>query len=178
MIDGALLYSALVAAGLVIWLVLTVVNQFRRGAWISGIKQRDVLALIPTWTFFAPRPGVTDHNLLYRDRGPEGDLSAWRQVHPADASFLRCLWNPTKRERKSISDLSQSLVRSAARPLGNRLYTQLSYVVLLNLVAQARPSAFAIERQFIIVRSFGFKRMRAPQILFASDFHVLDDPAA
>jgi hypothetical protein len=177
-IDGALLYSALIMAGLAVWLVLTVVNQVRRGARIAAIKQRDVLALIPTWTFFAPRPGVTDHNLLYRDRGPAGDLSAWRQVRPPDASRLRWLWNPTKRERKSVSDLSQSLVRSAARPLGNRLYIQLSYVLLLNLVAQARPSAFAVERQFIVVRSYGFARRRAPQILFASDFHVLDDPAA
>ena len=70
--------TGLIIGGLSLWFALSVLNQYRRGALIRPVKRRDAFSLIPTWTFFAPRPGVTDFNILYRDRARDGAFGPWR----------------------------------------------------------------------------------------------------
>jgi hypothetical protein len=168
-------YTVATGAVLAAWTVLTVLNQFNRGALIRRVKRHDAFALIPTWTFFAPRPGITDYNVLYRDSDPVGALSPWRELWPYRSSASRVVWCPDKRARKSLSDMCQGLVRLASARPGAKPRLDVSYVALLGAVSQRPRSGMAARRQFIIVRSFGYLRARPPEVLFASDFHALDD---
>jgi hypothetical protein len=168
-------YEIAVILILACWILLTVANQFKRGSLIRPIKRRDPFALIPIWTFFAPRPGVTDHTLLYRDRRPANLVSGWRELSPQETSLVRLAWSPRKRARKAISDLSQSLVRLSTHRLGSRICLDYSYLTLLTVVIHAPGYELAIQRQFIIVRSYGYTPVRPTQILFSSEFHSLDD---
>ena len=66
------------------WAMLSALNQFGHGRLIRPVKQRDLFSLIPIWTFFAPRPGITDFNLVYRDRSPDEPTRAgasWSHSH-------------------------------------------------------------------------------------------------
>ena len=71
-------YTAVVIAVLSTWLCISVVLQFRPKGIIS-LKQYDFFALLPRWTFFAPRPEISDYCVLYRDRMWTGELSPWRK---------------------------------------------------------------------------------------------------
>ena len=156
-----------------LWFILTVLNQYRRGMLIGRIKRHDPFGLIPTWTFFAPRPGTTDHNVLYRDRLSDGSYSPWREVLPPGTGMIRLLWNPAKRSRKAVGDSCQQVVRLIGRRIGKRLLTQVPYLTLLNYVCQQPGAELAEARQFAIVRTYGY-RPKSPEILMISNLHQLD----
>jgi hypothetical protein len=158
------------------WLVLSALNQYEHGRLVSRVKRRDLFSLIPVWTFFAPRPGITDFNVLYRDRSPEGAYSPWRELEPLDAYALRGVWNPRKRMRKGITDVCNAMMRISGRRIGSRMYVQLPYLMLLNSVCAAPCSVPGSERQFAIVRTFGYTPLREPHILFVSALHRLEEP--
>jgi hypothetical protein len=174
-VSVAFVCTTAMGAVLAAWTVLTVLNQFNRGSLIRRVKRHDVFALIPTWTFFAPRPGITDYNVLYRDSDPVGALSPWRELWPYRTCASRVVWSPDKRARKSLGDMCQSLVRLASARSGAKPRLEVTYLALLGAVSRRPRSGMAARRQFIIVRSFGYLRVRPPEVLFASDFHTLDD---
>jgi hypothetical protein len=171
------LVTILIGAALAVWLALTVLNQFQRGRLIRPIKRRDIFSLIPTWTFFAPRPGVTDYNVLYRDRSEDGRCSHWRELDQIcpPATARRVLWNPDKRVRKGTSDMCTAVLRVAPRAAGKQILVNLAYISLLNLVSMKPRTALSQERQFLIARSTGYGASRNPKVLFLSGFHRLDD---
>ena len=156
------------------WLVLSALNQFGHGKLIRPVKQRDLFSLIPIWTFFAPRPGITDFNVVYRDRSPDGAYSRWCELEPLAPVPFRAFWNPRKRMRKGLTDVCNSLLRVAARKVGSRMYVQLPYLMLLNSVSAAPATVPGARRQFAIVRSFGYTPLREPVVLFVSALHELD----
>jgi hypothetical protein len=172
-----MLVTTLIGIALAAWLALTILNQFHRGRLIRPIKRRDVFALIPTWTFFAPRPGITDYNVLYRDRSKDGDCSHWRELDAirSRASVCRVLWNPDKRVRKGTSDMCNAVLRVARRSAGKRLLINLAYISLLHLVCLKPRTPLSHERQFLIARSTGYGAPRDPTVLFISGFHRLED---
>jgi hypothetical protein len=170
-----MLLTILIVAGLSAWLALSILNQFRRGRLIRPIKRRDVFSLIPTWTFFAPRPGVTDYNVLYRDRSPDGHFSPWHELDSLSPRARRLMWNPDKRVRKGTSDMCNSLLRAAPRCRGKSILVNLSYISLLNRVCNQSRTQISHERQFLIARSSGYGRARNPKVMFMSAFHRLDD---
>src|SRR4051812_48659631 len=91
-----------------VWLGLSGLGQFD-APFITRIRARDHFSLMPRWTFFAPRPGVTDYHLLYQlfpDDWPNG----WHEEHLADPRTVwGAIWNPLKRNKKALCDSVRSL---------------------------------------------------------------------
>lgn len=171
MIDA---FTAPVGALFGVWLVLTALNQYKRGVLIRPIKRRDVFSLVPTWTFFAPRPGVTDYNILYRDRCAEGTVSAWYEVNPVRDTPLKVFWNPGKRVRKGVNDMCNSLLRNPVRRQ-KRVIIELPYITLLNHAGTEPRTPVSESRQFMIARSDGYRLLEEPAIVFVSGFHELEE---
>lgn len=156
-----------------LWLALTVCNQFKRGSLITPVKRHDVLALIPTWTFFAPRPGVTDFHLMYRDCSASGGYSSWHELRTPRAGALKGLWNPSKRQGKGVTDMCNTVLRLSRQNLGRRIYVQVPYLVLLNAACAAPRTNVSHMRQFAIVRTTGHDAPRETTMLFVSALHRL-----
>jgi hypothetical protein len=153
--------------------VLTVLQQFDRGKLIAPIRDRDLFALIPSWTFFAPRPAVRDLNILVRDELPGGEKSPWRELDDLEPSPWRFLWNPRKRSRKAAGDLAMCVCDLPyEKDLEPELYAlDLSYLALLNHIMNVRPNPLAQRRQFMLTRSRGYSEEREPEVRFVSWFH-------
>jgi hypothetical protein len=156
-----------------VWFALSVLNQFKRGRLIARVKRHDVLALIPTWTFFAPRPGVTDFNVMYRDCAMSGGFSPWYEMRSQRTGRLRAVWNPAKRTGKGVTDTCNMLMRLAGLNLGRRLYLQVPYLTLLHYVSAAPRTDASHMRQFAIVRTTGHDAPRDTTMLFVSALHRL-----
>jgi hypothetical protein len=157
-----------------LWFVLSVLNQFGRGALIRPIKRRDALSLIPVWTFFAPRPGVTDYHVLFRDRGRDGRCGPWHEVQPDQSRWLKGLWNPEKRVRKGTTDVCNMLMRLPIAKLGKKVYLQVPYLTLLHHVCEEPRTEVSFLRQFAVVRTFGLGSTREPHVVFVSAPHRLE----
>jgi hypothetical protein len=94
----------------VIWLLLTGVYQYRPMA--RAIAPYDFFRILPTWTFFAPRPVNYDYHLLVRDEFASGGLGDWQEIDAVQArSWITSFWHPGKRHRKIISDAAQMIKR-------------------------------------------------------------------
>lgn len=146
---------------------------------VAWLKQRDHFALIPSWTFFAPRPGVEDTRLLWRERTTDGGVGLWRELVPPETSALRMAWNPTKRVRKAITDIGPALARRAARdPRDKRILLSVPYLAILNHVASLPRSPMSEARQFLVARTQGEDDGDdEPRIILASHWHPLDERA-
>ena len=66
-----------------IWLLLTGVYQYRPMTGV--IAPYDFLRILPTWTFFAPRPVNYDYHLLVRD-----EFTFWRDREWLQTSRETC----------------------------------------------------------------------------------------
>lgn len=170
--------TGLIVAGLAWWFLLSVLNQWNHGKLIRRIKQRDSFSLIPIWTFFAPRPGVTDFNVLYRDASLDGRFGPWREVAPLAPRWFRGVWNPQKRLRKGITDICNTLLKIAVKKPGKRMYVQLPYLTLLHYVCEAPRTQLTYMRQFAIVRTYGYHTDRKPTVLYTSGAHKLESPSS
>ncbi len=178
--------ASTIAAILVIWFVLSTLNQ------IDPISTRlapyDPLGLLPRWTFFAPHPGIYDYHLLYREcesvatpLGTPAMLDAakhlvgpWEQlpdICPGSSRFM--LWNPQRRVTKTITDIVAGLtmLRLAHPKLGDNVQYTSYYWLLLHLIQ--RPSRRDGQRQFALVQSHGFPPERQSSLFFISNFHLV-----
>src|SRR5437763_816434 len=119
--------AAVVTVVLTIWFVLSVLGQFD---WkiVRSIRSWDPFGLIPRWTFFAPRPGVTDYHLVYQTF--VGDKPRpWREEVLSDPRTLRsAVWNPQKRNRKALVDSVRAFTRMARNLDADTLW-QLQYTI-------------------------------------------------
>jgi hypothetical protein len=167
------------AAGiLAAWLGISALSQVSSGAferWVARIKARDVAGLIPQWAFFAPNPGITDHHLLYRDRGPESRVTPWRAVPRQKRRGPRALWNPGKRAEKALVDATSVLVGMAPRA-GDATNLALSapYLVLLEHVSAQPRARRATARQFMVIEIVGAGLLPAKAVLVSS-WHRLSE---
>src|SRR3954468_7332015 len=87
-----------------IWMFLSIVAQFRSISLINWINNKDPFSLLPSWTFFAPNPGVVDYQILYRDKISDGHFTKWKMIFYRNNSILHSILNPDKRRRKAIRD--------------------------------------------------------------------------
>ena len=70
----------------------------------SFIHEIDYFSLIPSWTFFAPEPGVTDYHLLTRIKLKSGDFTPLVVESTANKKTINnAIWNPKKRKQKSFN---------------------------------------------------------------------------
>ena len=163
--------AGLLISVLALWFVLSLLAQFASAPCITAIKVRDHFALIPSWTFFAPNPGVSDTELLYRDLLFDGQYGSWVCVESPKPPPWRALWNPGKRQRKAIIDLSTMLIRLAVEEHHQRdIILSIPYLALLSFVSRQPRSPLAEQRQFMLARTFGSADL-PPEILFVSGLH-------
>jgi len=164
-------------------LLASVPNQFRR-QWWESIARRDALALLPRWTFFAPRPGRHDLHILIRDWS--GDTPGpWRELERRQPSaWLRAFWNPGRCERKAVTDMGNALVRAAIRRDAgppSTIQLQSSYLEILAWASAVAPAAQTtapraygdIARQFALVRTQTDRPGRRLDVVFVSFEHPL-----
>jgi hypothetical protein len=155
-----------------IWLAATIAVQFKNKK-INRFKHWDYFSMLPTWTFFAPRPGVHDYHLMYRDKYADGTLSFWKEIEFIDHRPLRIFWNPNKRMQKSLTDSTGSLMRMHASNRKKGLYYAIPYLAVLNFVSGIDRTRLSISTQFCIVKTCGYEVKHTPQIVFYSRLHKI-----
>lgn len=160
------------------WFAISVASQFSDN--VSAMFPRmSMFALVPAWTFFAPKPGVHDLHLLYRDRaanGAEGPVACVPTL--SGRRWFHALWNPRKYDNKIVSDCSDSLLEQLRLlEKGGRdprmIMLSTPYLMLLNIAMRMPPSSDAVARQFIVARNSHCAPRAERGILFVSDFHRL-----
>ena len=138
------------------------------------IIDRDPFDLIPSWTFFAPNPVVSDYQILYRDKLLNGQFSNWKQVQYRNNSILHSIWNPDKRKRKAIANYCKTILKSASKnPKNDAILLSFPYLVILTYIMSMPKNPVCKYRQFLIARTFGYISSKPPDILFISPLHNL-----
>jgi hypothetical protein len=183
MIDAAM--SLCVMAIFAVWGALSVLNQFsptyfRSHGWRSRpsqlllwVKRGDIFSLLPIWTFFAPTPGTRDHDVLYRDELVDGTLTPWHSVCDNSMTLTCVLWNPRKRLKKAIVDMSDSLLHSLylvtkAKGDPSSIPITLPYLGLATRVSGFERGPLSVRTQFVIAFSEGYRTEGEPVILYIS----------
>jgi hypothetical protein len=159
----------------VIWGAATIANQFH--SWCPvWLKAVDIFGLVPTWTFFAPNPGMTDYYLLYRDRLPDGSFDNWRKVElkGSENGFRLALWNPTKRKHKALTDMVSTLIRLAKDLEREALIATVPYILILNFITSRPHSLGTNATQFMVLEHSGFAgEPERSRVLVMSGIHRL-----
>jgi len=174
------IYTLAVLIIFVIWFICTIICQFRGKAAEFIHKHIDVLKLIPSWTFFAPRPGKSDYHILYRDKRSDDAISEWTEVELSEGrNLLDFIWNPRKRNKKVLSDIIQTLIITINRFPKDQdrsflMYT-FPYIMVLRLVSQQNGKiADPALRQFVLAESPGYLEESDPKFILISKFHDLN----
>jgi len=156
-----------------IWMFLSIVAQFRSIKLINWINNKDPFSLIPSWTFFAPNPGVVDYQILYRDIS-DGHYTKWKIIFYRNNSIFHSILNPDKRRRKAIRDCCISILQIESNDPENKpILLSSSYIVLLNYIMTMPKDSLCKYRQFSIMRTFGCMTSKKSEVLFTSCFHKL-----
>jgi hypothetical protein len=156
------------------WFLASVLGQlpFPR---IERMRRWDLCGLVPYWNFFAPHPGTRDFHLLYRDRLADGTVTPWTEVPLCDARrWWHAAWNPVKREKKALFDVTVQLLKEALQtPRTELLQVSVPYLVLLTFVSALPRPAAATGTQFLLMVSPGSVDDPVPEPMFTSALHAL-----
>jgi hypothetical protein len=175
----ATIVGVAVSLVLISWLMVSVLAQLFDGLG-ARLSFASKFGLIPAWRFFAPRPGMDDMHLLYRDRHINQMIGTARCVRTIDdRRWYHLVWNPKKFHNKVLSDQCRSL-RRHLRHINQEgfdsrvIMLSTPYIVILHLVMRMphRPDAEA--RQFILATEKSFAEDPDQQIVFMSEFHRFD----
>jgi len=165
--------AVIIGTVLVVWLLLSILNQFSFPFFKNAVAQYDRWLLLPKWTFFAPNPGCTDYRLLYRDFNDREQPSQWREVPMVrKRAWADAIWNPDKRLSKGLFDLAQSLMiirQDYDNPAV--LMTSIPYVALAHYVEWLPRDQPVKSRQFMIVQTHGIFASSGPDVLMHSGVH-------
>jgi hypothetical protein len=158
----SLFLSCWLAASIAAQLPVRVARQIRR---------YDLFGLVPSWSFFAPRPASHDNHLLFREFQTDGMASDWTEVHIGERhTALGLIWNPGRREQKALSDAVNSLLRSARRGNFDSLQLTVPYLLLLNYIDRLPRSNQIVGIQFSLFRTEG-PLTPNPILSFISNVH-------
>ena len=156
------------------WLLLSILAQFSHFVWMRWLRDRDYLALIPTWSFFAPDPGIGDLQLFYRDKLFDGQFTHWEVVAFRNSSFLRVIWNPEKRRRKAIINACLLLLQIANNHSQRKMvFVTVPYRLILMYITAMPCSKLSHARQFLIAQTFGYYPTQKAEVLFVTQIHEL-----
>lgn len=149
LVGSFMMLDVVVVLLLVLWLLVSIVNQLYGGKLLGPIRRLDVGSLVPGWTFFAPRPGVTDHVLLYRDVDAFDQATPWRALRSPVRATRAVVWHPEKRVEKLITDCASALIArdQDAPPMA----IEVEYLLLQRLVERAEHDCRAIATQFVLL---------------------------
>ena len=167
-----------------LWLALTFLWQFERcREKIELLRRLNALHILPIWTFFAPKPGMSDTHILYRDKAlPGASVTGWVEVGLAEERRpFHWLWNPRKRldklavdavsEVKTIKNRGDSDGADDAT-IQHQVKLSKGYLILLNLVfAHSKLRPQSTSRQFAVVEASHFGGERTIIPIFFSPFH-------
>ncbi|WP_344424787.1 hypothetical protein [Amycolatopsis minnesotensis] len=157
------------------WFGLTLYQQAGAPHWLQA-KVDPIGITIPNWRFFAPLPGRHDYNVLYRDRLPDGTVTAWREEEiSVPRKMLQMVWHPRRRMEKALSDVASQLF-SMVDKVEDRTIIQLlmPYLALLNFVTNQVPHRDgAVDVQFMIAQSATYDPTVEPAMMFLSEWHSL-----
>lgn len=93
-----------------LWLLLTLVRAGGYNALKKLRIPRVLWPLLPNWSLFAPKPGVTDYYVMFRDQSGTADPGPWQVAHgPETRKWSHGVWNPNKVQAKAVFDLVQQL---------------------------------------------------------------------
>ncbi|CAN5195014.1 hypothetical protein BH09BAC6_BH09BAC6_08750 [soil metagenome] len=163
----------IIASFFITWFFATIINQFNYD-WVSKIRERDILHLLPRWTFFAPNPGTSDYHILFRQMDNDNNVSEFYEfpIH-GRKHFFSFLWNPKKRVKKTILDLSVDFSRLLNLEKINEDNIKLSftYLVFLNFFSSIKKDPDTKYIQFAVVVTKGYIQYEAPYLLICSEFH-------
>ena len=157
----------------VLWLLATIAYQY--APFRMAVGRFDVFKMLPSWSFFAPRPATRDSHIVVRDLLFDGTISTWRPVSFFPArTLLQVIWHPAKRPRKILRDASKAIKltrdRSASKDV---IQCSLPYLIILHYCNLETPrGSNAMARQFAIVETSG-RLGRRIWITFISEFHQL-----
>lgn len=157
-----------------IWTLATVLGQ-SRGRISVAVRRYDHFNIVPSWTFFAPTPGMLDYHIVARDIDVDGKpCSAWQEVELPVRAKLRSIWNPEKRQRKLITDYIRSLALAQTKSGQGKLPFSAQYIACLQFtLTYLRPSPFARSRQFGIASTHG-QRLESTKLVFCSVAHPIE----
>lgn len=155
------------------WFGVSVLGQLPF-AVTKRLRVRDIGGMIPFWSFFAPKPGTVDFHLLYRDQFPDGAMTDWVEVPLCDSRrSLHVVWNPRKREKKALFDLTVALLKEAQTTDSNLIQLSVPYLVLVTFVSGLEHLPQAAFTQFLLMMSHGSLSDRDLDVLFTSAVHPL-----
>jgi hypothetical protein len=163
------------------WFAISVASQFSDRV-CDRFPRMATLGLIPFWTFFAPRPGVHDLHLLYRDKLSDGGCGTTLYVPTIEGRrWYHAIWNPKKFHSKVVDDLAAALhvqFVEIQRNANNLRILTLStpYLMLVNLVMRMPRPPGATARQFILALNSSCGPAPNRAILFVSEFHHFAEP--
>lgn len=164
-----------VAIALSLWLALTVLSHLPF-LGLRKIKRFDLFGAIPVWNFFAPRPGVYDYHLLFRDRLGDGTLTEWRELRLTERRRMsHAVWNPGKREKKAVLDLMVSLAEhlTVQKVSVSIIHLSIPYLHILGLIDSLDRRDDAVMTQFLVMISSGYAPQEDPKPFFYSEWHEL-----
>ena len=163
-----------VAAGLILaWLLLSVIGQMPCEL-TQRLRALDMAGLIPNWSFFAPIPGTCDYFLLYRDELTDRSLTDWREITLCDdRQPLHIVWNPRKREKKALFDLTTALVREARTDAIDAVQLSVPYLILITYISSLPRAYPTRSTQFLLMMTDELSVGLVPVPLFTSAFHLL-----
>lgn len=176
---GGRLLRAAVGAIFGAWFVVVTLSQDPRRKWDKLRNYDKSGALVPDWRFFAPHPGMHDHDVLVRDELPDGSMTEWRQATNIEERRLsHTLWYVDRRKEKALLDAMTGLIKITEQEefKNNKeaLQVTIPYLTLLNHVTyrvQHHPEAK--RTQFIVVNSDGYAEEEEPNMIFLSNPHPL-----
>lgn len=177
--NAGTLGHALVYGALGSWFLATVLSQDPTRKH-PGFRAVDPLGLvIADWRFFAPKPGMEDNHLLYRDELADGTLTPWREVaQDRTRRPLQMLFYPTRRGDKAITDaVGMMLLVARTRTADDNLdaiQLTIPYIALLNFITNQQPhETSAVKTEFVLATSQGFDETSEPEVVFLSNRHPL-----
>jgi hypothetical protein len=153
------------------WIVATLASQFNH-PWSRQLALHDPLRLLPRWTFFAPRPGTTDYSIIYREIGEDDSPAQFVELVIPTRTLRSALFNPYKRQRKTLHDLANSLGRLQLSDQWNSqtIYMSLPYIALLNFLS-SQPGAKGGRIQFCLMATQGRSDSNPPHVVLKSAIH-------
>jgi hypothetical protein len=151
------------------WFLATVVAQLPRLKLTNSLSR---VPLIPRWSFFAPTPGTSDVLLFYRNKLGSGTCTIWTEAYRSRRGSFCWIWNPERRMRKALFDLSQAICRTIQANGAHQVLT-VSYLLVLSIVSSEPHWPGARYVQFaLIARTRGGPKDELEEI-FRSRFHTI-----
>ena len=166
-------WDLVVVFAFALWGVAAVVAQVRpaRRRLLRWWDRSAVGALLPTYTFFAPRPATNDQRLVVR-HWREDEPTAWLEVIVTrPRSWLHLVWNPDKRQGKALSDLVRNI--ATAQPTIDELPLNNGYLMFLMVADKIPAPAGATHVQFALLESPGIGASTRTQARLVSRRHLL-----